>query len=241
MRHGDRHLEPPGSRATLAAIAPGNPTFRDAAPPLAVGIVMSSRTELRRRCRTARAALDESLRIEASCAIVAHLANSRAYREACHVAIYWPVADEVDLRGLRTRPATSAQRFYLPRILPAARAMEFLPLDDTTRLQRNDWGLLEPPEQPDAVIATTELDLVCVPLLGFDRSGNRLGQGGGYYDRAFAFTRECRRRAPILVGVAFACQELAALEPAPWDVPLGAVVTEHGLIDCTEAQRRNAR
>lgn len=201
---------------------------------------MSSRTELRRRCRAVRAALDESLRAEASCTIVTHLANSRAYREACHVAIYWPVADEVDLRGLRALPATSAQRFYLPRILPA-RAMEFLPLDDTTQLQRNDRGLLEPPEQPEAVIATTELDLVCVPLLGFDRSGNRLGQGGGYYDRAFAFLRERHRPAPLLVGVAFACQELVALEAEPWDVPLAAVVTEHGLIDCRGSQCRNAR
>jgi 5-formyltetrahydrofolate cyclo-ligase len=68
---------------------------------------------------------------------------------------------------------------------------------------------------------------VLLPLLGFDAAGTRLGMGGGYYDRSFAF-RQGRAAPPLLVGVGFACQELPALAPEPWDVPLDALLTERG-------------
>ncbi len=64
-----------------------------------------------------------------------------------------------------------------------------------------------------------------LPLLGFDRRGGRLGMGGGYYDRAFAFRRD-RPAPPRLVGIGFACQELPDLAAESWDVALDAVATE---------------
>lgn len=202
---------------------------------------MSLRKELRQHCRTARAAFDAKARDHASLAIAAHLAASQHYRNAHHVAIYWPIDDEVDLRELLRLPSAAAHSFYLPRMLPD-RVLEFRALGDPARLRRNDRGIAEPLPEIGATIPTRELDLVCVPLLGFDRNGNRLGQGGGFYDRAFAFVREERLARPLLIGVAFACQELATLERATWDVPLHAVVTEHGLIECASGiQRRNAR
>ncbi len=201
---------------------------------------MSSRTELRERCRAARAALAASVRADASRMIARHIAESASYRAARRVAIYWPISDEVDLRGLLAGPLAAGREFYLPRMLPA-RAMEFLPLGEPAELQPNDWGIPEPMPEHGGPLDAQALDLVCVPLLGFDRAGNRLGQGGGFYDRAFEFVRERHPATPVLVGVAFACQELPALEAAAWDVPLAAVATEHGLIACGDAQRRNAR
>ena len=88
-------------------------------------------------------------------------------------------------------------------------------------------------EQPAAsaeVIALASLDVILMPLLGFDRAGTRLGSGAGYYDRALA-SRGARAAAPLLVGVAFALQEFDQLPHDSWDVPLDAVVTENGWLD----------
>lgn len=172
--------------------------------------------------------------------MTAHLTASSLYREATHVALYWPLADEADLRGLLGMDAAAEHAFYLPRIL-AGRCMEYRPCGDPARLVYNRWGIAEPSPETGMARAPQALDLVCVPLLGFDRRGNRLGQGGGFYDRTFAFVREQQTARPRLLGVAFACQEVASIEHEPWDVSLHAVITEDGIIDCTSrAQRRKA-
>ena len=78
-----------------------------------------------------------------------------------------------------------------------------------------------------------DIDLVLVPLLGFDRRGNRLGAGAGYYDRSFAFLKEKPRPAqPLLVGIGYHFQELPQLTPQPWDVALDFVATDRELIEC---------
>ncbi len=71
------------------------------------------------------------------------------------------------------------------------------------------------------------LDLLLLPLVGFDADGHRLGMGGGFYDRTLAALRppRCGQR-PRLVGIAHDCQRLIQIVPRPWDIPLDAVVTE---------------
>ena len=71
------------------------------------------------------------------------------------------------------------------------------------------------------------LDLILLPLVGFDLKGNRLGMGGGYYDRTLSYLRHRRFWIkPRLVGVAHECQKVDSLIARPWDIPLDAVVTE---------------
>ena len=102
-----------------------------------------------------------------------------------------------------------------------------------TRVERSAYGLLEPASRRRARSAAA-VDVVLVPLLGFDRAGHRLGMGGGFYDRILHRRRDPSRswRHPRLVGIAYACQELAHIEPAAWDVGLDCVVTEKELIHC---------
>jgi 5-formyltetrahydrofolate cyclo-ligase len=77
------------------------------------------------------------------------------------------------------------------------------------------------------LIDPDQLDLVIVPLVAFDKSGNRLGKGGGYFDRTFEFLNEAPRpKKPFLCGIAYALQALPSIEPEPWDVKLNAVITE---------------
>ncbi|HVC30314.1 MAG TPA: 5-formyltetrahydrofolate cyclo-ligase, partial [Steroidobacteraceae bacterium] len=98
-------------------------------------------------------------------------------------------------------------------------------------LRTNRFGILEP---EGAQLASARLlDVVFLPLVGFDRLGVRLGMGGGYYDRAFGFMRlRSVWRAPLLVGIGYASQEVERIASAAHDVPLDRVITERGMIRC---------
>ena len=95
----------------------------------------------------------------------------------------------------------------------------------------NEFGIPEPLLRSRRVTAITRLDLVLTPLVGFDEQGNRLGMGGGFYDRSFAYLRQRQRwRKPHLLGVAFELQNCEqGLPHQQWDVPLDGVVTESGV------------
>jgi 5-formyltetrahydrofolate cyclo-ligase len=149
------------------------------------------------------------------------------WRIAAYAALPW----ELDAGPLIERARERGCRIYLPRIgrPRASRAMRFLEL--TGPLKRNRLGIEEP--EDTASIGARWLDLVFLPLVGFDRCGLRLGTGGGFYDRAFAF-RHARHawHAPRLIGIAYAFQEVERISPHPHDVPLDAVITEKGIIRC---------
>jgi 5-formyltetrahydrofolate cyclo-ligase len=180
---------------------------------------------LRRGLSTAeRAALSRRVALNADRAL--HLMSH--WRVALYAALPW----ELDAGPLIELARGRGCRIYLPCIerRRASREMSFLEMQGP--LRDNRLGIGEP--QGAATIGARWLDLVFLPLLGFDRSGLRLGTGGGYYDRAFAF-RQLRREwhAPRLVGLAYAFQEIEGLSVAAHDVLLDAVVTEEGMIRCT--------
>lgn len=192
---------------------------------------MSARSTLRRQCRDARAALGAARREQASRAICRHLREFTAFRHATRIALYWPVGDEVDLRPLLADDRCAHKQFCLP-VMQADKRLRFAPYREGDTLRTNWYGIPEPVNAAAAEVAAAGIELVCVPLLGFDRAGNRLGQGGGFYDRSFDFMLHGETARPLLVGIGFACQELPALAREAWDVPLAAVVSEDGLIDC---------
>ena len=114
------------------------------------------------------------------------------------------------------------------RLKKAVRAIRFAQIV-IDRLRVSGYGLSEPRAERGERIDPRRLELVLLPLVGFDSQGTRLGIGGGYYDRTFAGIRsDALTRRPRLVGVAFELQRLAALERAAWDVPIDAVVTDRG-------------
>ena len=115
--------------------------------------------------------------------------------------------------------------------------MWFVRYRENTALLSNRYGIPEPTYSRRDSLPAALLDLICVPLLGFDRRGSRLGAGGGFYDRTFAFKHLDPHGKPHMVGVAYARQELDELDAAAWDVPLSWVVTESELVDCR--QRKN--
>jgi 5-formyltetrahydrofolate cyclo-ligase len=185
----------------------------------------------RRRLRDMRLALTAAARSAADRTIRATLERLGVFRHDAHVALYLPMRGEVDLRpclGVARRRGT---RVYVPRIVSCRRRhMLFAPWTEGSAHRTNAFGIVEPGSAAGArpVIG---LDVVVLPVVGFDGHGNRLGMGAGYYDRALR--RRLGRtgwRRPRLIGVAYACQQLPVIPASPWDVPLDLVVTERGVI-----------
>ena len=107
--------------------------------------------------------------------------------------------------------------------------MRFVEMRGRQRVNR--LGICEP--EGSRIIGARWLDLVFLPLVGFDTRGVRLGMGGGYYDRAFAFRRwRTAWHTPRLVGLAYSFQQVEEIVAAPHDVLLDAVITDRGVVRC---------
>jgi 5-formyltetrahydrofolate cyclo-ligase len=155
-----------------------------------------------------------------------------------HVAGYWATGGELPLNIAIGPLGGRGQTFYLPIVTKVGgkRRLTFAPWTTGEDVESNELGIPEP-KAAQHIVEADKLDLVLVPLLGFDRRGNRLGFGGGYYDRSFEFLRDQPRPAqPLLVGVGYAFQEIPSIETAEWDISLDYVATEKELIDCTGAK-----
>ena len=186
----------------------------------------------RRRLRELRLGLDPRARAAAQRAIRSRLEQLGIFRRGARVALYLPMPGEVDLRPSFDDAAGRGVLLYVPRITShRGRRMVFAPWTRGAPQRRNTLGIAEPSSMAGRRPAVG-IDVVVLPVVGFDHRGNRLGMGAGYYDRALRRRQDAARawRRPLLVGVAFACQELPAIAASPWDVPLDLIVTERGII-----------
>ncbi|CAM5571347.1 5-formyltetrahydrofolate cyclo-ligase [Rhodanobacter lindaniclasticus] len=191
----------------------------------------AQRRELRQRLTDQRRALSPADRIAAAQGLRRSLEQLPEYLTDVRVAGYWASHGELPLNLVIPPLAARGQQFLLPMV-GRGRQLRFAPWRVGDAVQPNRYGIPEP-VAPSEWLEPFQLDLVLVPLLGFDRRGNRLGHGGGYYDRSFAFLNEqVRPTEPMLVGIAYAFQELPEVDEEPWDVPLDFVATERELIDC---------
>ncbi|MEW6446297.1 MAG: 5-formyltetrahydrofolate cyclo-ligase [Pseudomonadota bacterium] len=189
---------------------------------------ITSRKALRQTLRQRRRHLDASERAWREAAIVHALGQHPAFRRARRIALYWPADGEVDLRFLAAL-GSGGQTLHLPVLRHGSR-LRFAVWTLQAPMRLNRFRIPEPRHRERDLIPAQGLDLILAPLVGFDEDGNRLGMGGGFYDRTFAFRHARRRwRKPLLIGVAFALQRCPPLPSEPWDVPLDGVVTEDGV------------
>lgn len=136
------------------------------------------------------------------------------------IATYCPVGSEADPALLAAAAAERGCRLALPHIIDRATPIRFLLWEIGEPLETGPFGI----RQPHAGSPEMAPDTILTPLLGFDARLNRLGQGAGHYDRAFARYPDAWR-----VGIAWSVQQVPAVPADIWDVPLHAVVTENGM------------
>lgn len=187
-----------------------------------------TRSPIRKEMRARRCALGEPDRRAAADGLARIAAASRAFRNSRHIAFYMPNDGEQDVLPLLERGWLLNKRCYLPVLdpLPPPR-LRFLPYEPGDRLGENRFGIPEPCRGVRQRVSAAALDLILLPLVAFDAYGNRIGMGGGFYDRTLDYLRRRRHwRRPLCYGVGFEFQRVDRIETAPWDVPLDGCLTE---------------
>jgi 5-formyltetrahydrofolate cyclo-ligase len=176
---------------------------------------------LREQMKQARLAMNEAEVTRCSGLIAQRLIELDAFRRASAVMLYVPVRNEVDTTAAMTRCLNDGKRVALPRMdYEHERIVAHWVDDPVSQLVLGRMDLVEPDPAKTEVVALDEVDLVVVPGLAFDRQGNRIGWGRGFYD-AFLATLGARR-----VGVAYAFQLVEAIEHDGHDMPMDYVLTE---------------
>jgi 5-formyltetrahydrofolate cyclo-ligase len=187
-----------------------------------------SRPALRRQLRQARRRLSRTQQRRAARDLYRQLAQHPIFRRARHIAFYLPNDGEIDPRPLMLEAQRRGKATYLPVLNAWPRTrMVFQRLMPNEHLRPNRFGIAEPAFHPNRQRRIWTLDLVLMPLVGFDEDGGRLGMGGGFYDRSLAYRgRRKNGHKPTLLGLAHECQKVDRLPLEPWDVSLQATVTD---------------
>jgi len=183
------------------------------------------KSRLRDRLRRRRLELGAAEQQIAARALARQVTGLPGWAGIRRLALYLARDGEIDTAPLAAQCREHGITLFLP-VLEQGNRLAFAEWRAAAGLVPNRYGIGEPP--PSAPRSGPwELDVVCLPMLGWDREGGRLGMGGGFYDRTLG-----ERRGPLLVGLAHACQEVPRVPREPWDVPLDFVATDTALIRC---------
>lgn len=179
---------------------------------------MGSKQDIRKQIETKRQALDPRWAETASMRIVEKLLSLGAFHSADTVALYMAMAGEVNLDALFPKCRKLGKRTCIPVFNREAKIYEMAEITEETPFVTGHYGIREP--LSPSIIPMQKVDLVAVPGVAFDRLGNRLGRGGGYYDRLLAGF------SGTTVAVAFDFQILPAFPVESHDKPMNTLVTE---------------
>ena len=226
-----RPLEPLGSRCELERRLRGSPPRNLLIHP------MTDKTSLRRELRRRRMSVPARLR-KLSAMKVARRAL-RFMKRGQAIAAYIATGSELSLDVLIQLARTRGCSVWLPMVPTRGRKMLFVDSGNGRGVwRRNRYGIKE--FISGARCFPKQLTTVFLPLVGFDKYGSRLGQGGGYYDATFAFrTKPGVLRKPRMVGVGFDCQRVTYLQRELHDVSLDWVITETKVHRCTYPRHAN--
>ncbi len=193
----------------------------------------NAKQQIRKNIRQKRQSLSPQASLFAGHGVYENLKKYPPFYRANKVACYLANDGEISLTPVIDALWQRKKTACVPVIASSfnRRKINFAPYYSNTEMQDNQYGIAEPAVGIADQIKPMSLDIVLMPLVAFDAKGNRIGMGGGYYDRSFSFLlRGAGRKKPRLIGVAYDFQEIDALLSESWDVPLDAVVTETRLI-----------
>jgi len=163
----------------------------------------------------------------ASASISNKIIRSSAFMKAQHIALYLSNDGEIDLSSIFHTAWQRGKHCYLPVLNKYGKKLSFAPYTANSIMRSNRFGIPEPMVTNRELKDPHQLELVLAPLVAFDGMGNRVGMGGGYYDRSFSFLR---RQQPWqrtrFIGTAYAFQQVDHITGQTWDVPLYGAFTE---------------
>ncbi len=176
---------------------------------------------LRNKVKARRARLVGGDRTEAAAKAAEHFLNSVPFAETDVIGLFWPIRDEIDSKPLMLKLMEKGQTVCLPVTAGDGEPLVFRIWEPDAPLFEAGFGTLA----PGALAPEAAPDVLVIPLLGFDGVGTRLGYGRGYYDKTIA----AFATRPLVVGYAFAVQELNDIPREDHDIPLDMLVTETGV------------
>lgn len=179
---------------------------------------MKSKQDIRAEIATQRKALDPKWRLAASARVAENFQTLAAFQSAKNVALYMEIDGEVKIDALFPTCWDLGKRTCIPVFNAATKLYEMAKVVADTRYRMGHYGIREPISP--APISMTQIDLIAVPGVAFDRHGNRLGRGGGYYDRLL---EEFSGHA---AAVAFDFQILPLIPTNVHDKPMHSISTE---------------
>ena len=185
-------------------------------------------SDLRTSLRKKRSQLDERTCTRHASQLTEILTRQRIFLKSQHVAFYIPVNGEISTLGIMDVAIDMGKSVYLPVLMPfLSNRLWFAPYSHDCTMISNRFGIPEPDYHGRHLIPASNLDIVLTPLVAFDSTCNRIGMGGGYYDRTFSFLRHRQHwQKPRLIGVAHDFQKTGTIKTNKWDVPLHSVFTE---------------
>ncbi|MBA6382244.1 5-formyltetrahydrofolate cyclo-ligase [Colwellia sp. BRX10-6] len=191
---------------------------------------MKTRDVLRQEIRYQRSLLNANQQAEQSLLLSKRLIKEKVVKGVKHIAIYLANDGELNTQPFIDWCWQNNITVYLPVIHPFSKNnLLFLKYADTSILVKNKYGILEPKLNVQDIITVAQLDIIFTPLVAFDRYGNRLGMGGGFYDRTLsawhAQYQQNKHAKPLPVGLAHDCQKVTTIPFESWDIPLPKIIT----------------
>lgn len=211
---------------------------KQANPIASARLTKEQRKSLRRKIRSQRASLSTFEQKIASQQIFKQVITAPEFLRSQHIAFYFANDGEIDPALLIRKAWQMGKACYLPVLNPWSDSLSFVKYEPNTYLTKNRFNIPEPDLIRRKTRKNWALDLVFTPLVAFDEQGHRLGMGGGFYDRSFAFKLRYKRQAalpgksfqpgrkPLLIGLAYEFQKLNNFQAEEWDIPLNLTFTE---------------
>jgi len=187
----------------------------------------SAQSEIRKHKRQQRRQLSHSQQKHHAQTLAKQIIASAEYKKSRHLACYLENDGEISPHNIIEHAWRMNKKVYLPVLSPLNNRLYFAPYNRNSRMLNNRFGIAEPACPPATWKKAWQLDLLLLPLVAFDETGNRMGMGGGFYDRTLAYLNHFQQwKKPPLIGLAHEIQKEDQLTTQDWDIPLNMVVTE---------------
>ena len=191
---------------------------------------MKNRDIIRQEVRTKRRQLNAEKQQEQAGLLCQTLITQIDLEHVKHIAIYLANDGELNTTPFINWCWQNNLSVYLPVIHPFSKGhLLFLAYTKTSVMIKNKYGILEPTLDVRNIVSVTDIDIIFTPLVAFDQQGNRLGMGGGFYDRTLATWyleyQQNKQTKPMPIGLAHDCQKVKAIPIENWDIPLPKIIT----------------
>lgn len=188
-------------------------------------LAKAKRQALRQTHRAKRRALSHAAQQQASTKVLEKFKRILTLKKPSQIALYLPFDGELETASLIAHCWQADIPVFLPTLVPIKKGeLLFFLYTPSTPMRLNQFSIKEPDFTQQSPCDLSQLDIIFMPLVAFDSQGQRLGMGGGFYDRTLAQT-DLTQKSPLRIGLAHDCQYVEYLPIEPWDLPLAWVLT----------------